>query len=298
MAVMKRPLLLLLLLLLWIAACGNGDGSDTSVTVTPKTTVTTTPPSSAEDFAVYLLHDTTSGEPGPFLTPVARIEPIGDEGSIAKAVDMLLKGYTFTESGMGLSSAVPFEVTLLGMTTEPDKVVTIDLSGDFAAGGGTASMTARLAQLVYTATQWDHDLGVRLALDGEVVDVFSSEGIVIDAPMTRGDFVDLRPAILVESPVWGATVGESFVVGGIARVFEATIDYAVVDNEGLILLEGVATASTGGPEWGEFAFPVDVSGIDLAETADPYDLTLIVWETSAEDGRQIHVMECPLILEQ
>ncbi len=46
-------------------------------------------------------------------------------------------------------------------------------------------MFARLAQVVYTLTEFDTVKDVRFMLDGEPVDVFSGEGILLEEPVGR-----------------------------------------------------------------------------------------------------------------
>ena len=54
-------------------------------------------------------------------------------------------------------------------------------------------MEARLGQVVYTLTQFPTVQKVRFELDGRPVNVFSSEGIVLDHPVGRSDYQDLSP---------------------------------------------------------------------------------------------------------
>ena len=67
-------------------------------------------------------------------------------------------------------------------------------------------MFMRLAQVVFTLTQFPTVEGVNFKLDGEPIDVLGGEGIIIDHPMSRADYEDMSPAILVESPTVGDTV--------------------------------------------------------------------------------------------
>ncbi|MGQ0849210.1 MAG: GerMN domain-containing protein [Actinomycetota bacterium] len=91
----------------------------------------------------------------------------------------------------GNHPAVPEETRVLAAEVEDD-IATVDLSSDFDDGGGTFSMRARLAQLVDTVTAYDPAItGARLRLDGSPIEVFSSEGLVLDDPMTRQSFLDL-----------------------------------------------------------------------------------------------------------
>ncbi len=51
-------------------------------------------------------------------------------------------------------------------------------------------MQARLAQVVYTITQFPTVKGVVFSLDGEPIDVLGGEGIIIDQPLTRRDYAE------------------------------------------------------------------------------------------------------------
>ncbi len=55
-------------------------------------------------------------------------------------------------------------------------------------------MQMRLGQLVYTLTQFPTVKRVRFSLDGAPVNVFSSEGIVLDHPVGRADYANLAAA--------------------------------------------------------------------------------------------------------
>jgi spore germination protein GerM len=49
-------------------------------------------------------------------------------------------------------------------------------------------MTARIAQIVYTATEHRSVRGVRIALGGRLVTHIGGEGIDVSHPLTRADF--------------------------------------------------------------------------------------------------------------
>jgi spore germination protein GerM len=72
-------------------------------------------------------------------------------------------------------------------------VAKVDLSREFASGGGTFSVTARLAQVVYTLTQFPTVDAVEFYIEGVRSEVFSSEGIVLDRPQRFEDYDDLLP---------------------------------------------------------------------------------------------------------
>ena len=67
-----------------------------------------------------------------------------------------------------MSSAIPAGTRLLGLTIK-DGVATVDLSSEFESGGGSASATIRLGQVVYTLTQFPTVKSVVFQIDGRTV---------------------------------------------------------------------------------------------------------------------------------
>jgi spore germination protein GerM len=119
------------------------------------------------------------------LSPAYRRESVnGLEQHLTAALQRLIEGPNSAEEGRGLSSAVPETTKLLGLTLQ-DKQVTVNLSRDFEAGGGIASIQGRLQQVFYTLTQPSDVEQVRLQIEGEDVSVFSGEGLLVDNPWTR-----------------------------------------------------------------------------------------------------------------
>ena len=68
-------------------------------------------------------------------------------------------------------------------------------------------MQYRLAQVVYTLTQFSTIKSVTFQIEGQTVTVFGSEGIVLDGPVGRADYADQLPAIFVDRPAYGAALG-------------------------------------------------------------------------------------------
>jgi len=202
----------------------------------------------------------------------------------------LLAGPTDAETEAGMFSSIPEGTTFLGLAIN-DGVATVDLSKEYSSGGGSLSMMMRLAEVVFTLTQFPTVDGVEFKLDGEPIDVLGGEGIIIDHPMTRADYEDMSPAILVESPALGDTVTSPVRVTGTANVFEAVFSINIVDWDGLIIADEVVTATSGTGTRGTFDVTV------------PFELTkagpgaIIVFAESPKDGSQINVVEIPVELE-
>jgi hypothetical protein len=294
---MKRVIVLATLLVL-AAACARSDGGDLGPVgpgnPEPSPAQTTPPPEPSPS--------PTSGPAGGdtmtfevwfaagqgFLFVTRRTEPASPRiGTVA--VEALLEGPTAPERDAGVASAVPQGSELLGLTIE-DGLATVDLSRGFESGGGSLSVMLRLAQLTYTLTQFPTVDGVVLELEGEPVETFSGEGLIVDHPMTRETWSDLLPAILVEGPGIGERVSSPFTVTGTADLFEATVSISLLDASGRELVRTFTTATCGTGCRGMFSKTIRY------EVASSQTGTLRVYEASAENGEPINVVEIPVVL--
>jgi germination protein M len=115
---------------------------------------------------------------------VPRVPRIG-----SAVLEQLLAGPTADEQAAGYGTEIPSTTRLRDLTIT-DGVAVADFSGDFESGGGTLGLTLRLAQVVCTLDQFPTVDGVRFALDGEVVDVFSGDGLIIDEPVACSDYAE------------------------------------------------------------------------------------------------------------
>jgi hypothetical protein len=170
-----------------------------------------------------------------------------------------------------------------------DGIATVNLSGEFESGGGSASLAARLAQVVYTLTQFPTIELVRFALDGEPVEVFGGEGLIMDHPVGRADYDQWTPLIFVESPAVGDTIANPVRVHGTANTFEATFVVQILDADGTILADEVVTATSGSGTRGTFDVTVAYNAPSGAEG------TLYVFEASARDGTPVHEVRIPIV---
>ncbi len=122
-------------------------------------------------------------------------------GVATAALEALLTGPTRAERRAGLTTKIPRGTRPLGVTIA-NGVARVDLSSDFEAGAGAGSLQLRLAQVVYTLTQFPTVKAVRFELDGSPVDVFSSSGIVLDHPVGRNAYKSLGPVVPPQSGAW------------------------------------------------------------------------------------------------
>jgi hypothetical protein len=171
------------------------------------------------------------------------------------AMKALLAGPSPAELASGLATSVPAGTKLLGISIKKG-VATVDLTSQYQSGGGSLSMKARLAQVVYTLTQFPTVRAVLFHLDGEPVNVFSGEGIVLDHPVGRKDYEDLLPVIAVDEPAAGARVSSPVDVSGSANFFEANVTVKVLDENGHVVGKTFTTATCGTGCRGTYSVPV------------------------------------------
>jgi hypothetical protein len=217
-----------------------------------------------------------------------RTEPF-EPGVARLALTALLAGPNQAERAAGISSAVPEGTRLLGLNLK-DGVLTVDLSGEFKRAGGTAGETMRLAQVIYTATQFDTVEAVRLAIGGKVLTSFGGHGIDVSDPLTRDRRGDLLPAILVESPSIGAIVSSPVTISGTADVFEATVSIRILDAAGREVARTFTTATCGTGCRGEYSAAVRYQ-VNREQMG-----AIQVYESSAQDGSAINVQHIPVTL--
>jgi germination protein M len=285
---MKRFLIALAAVGVLAAACGEegpvpidtiGDGE--SPTTRPTDKPSTDPSSSPADPTGSPSGRTVTYEVwfhlGETLFVTRRTEP-ETLGVGAASLNALLVGPTDGETAAGVGTSVPPGTELLGLSIDGG-VATVDLSSDYEAGGGSASMFMRLAQVVYTLTQFDSvGEGVLFRLDGQPVTVFSGEGIVLGGPVNRDDYIDLFPVILVEDPLIGARVESPVMVSGVANVFEANVLMEVLDAEGHQVGFDFTTATCGTGCYGEYRHDLSFD-VDSEQSG-----TIVVMESDPSDG--------------
>ena len=105
------------------------------------------------------------------------------QAALTSAFEQLLQG----PQDKQYTSTIPQGTKLLGIDVEQDGVH-VNLSQEFTVGGGSASMSGRLGQIIYTATSLNPEAPVWLDVEGKPLEVLGGEGLVIEQPMTRQEF--------------------------------------------------------------------------------------------------------------
>lgn len=266
-------------------------GQATTTTAQGSTTTTQSVPTETMDVAPWFYID-EAGHPqrtGPFLLPVHREVP----KSVAVArvsLEQLFAGPTSGEtSGIpAMSTTIPDGVEVLGLTIS-EGIATVDLSAEFEGDDDSPVVAQRMAQVVFTLTSIPFVNEVLFHQEGAPIAAQTSSGDQVDRPVLKADYLDFAAALTVESPVYAGSGDDPLHVTGFGAAFEATFNYALTDDDGLIIAEGIAM-TTNGTGWGGFDFTIDYD-VDVEQTG-----ALIVWIYSANDGSQIDVREYPVTL--
>lgn len=231
---------------------------------------------------VYLVHDM-------HVAPVRRV--VVTNGAPARAaLSALLRGPTAGERSRGYSTAIPAGTALRSVAVAGG-LATVDVSRRFATGGGSASMLLRVAQVVFTTTQFAGADRVAFKLDGTLIRSVGGEGVVTLPPVTRHTFEPQAPPILIEKPLAGDRVSRSFMVSGTANVYEARLVVELQTTSGTILVRRHVSATSGSGTRGTFsAIVVLPTGLRQAVAV------VVVYTRSAKDGRPIDVGRIPVRL--
>lgn len=286
------------------ASCGaDGDASSAGPVPTVTTAEGTTQEIPTTTGETTTETETASGQDDPHETVTYQVWFADPEGLFVSyrsepatprvgtaALESVLDGPDSFERGYGLGSEVPEGTQLLDLTIDGG-IARVDLTSEFESGGGSASMQTRLAQVVYTITQFPTVKGVLFSLDGEPVDVIGGEGIVVDEPVTRRDFAQLLPAILVTGPALGQKIGSPVTIRGSANVFEANVGIQILDGDGDLIVETFTTATCGTGCRGTYATTVSYQ-VDHEQEG-----TIVVHDDDAAGiGTFPHEVRIPVLL--
>lgn len=234
----------------------------------------------SRSFAVYLVR-------GEQVVPVRRLVP--RTPAVARAaLRALLRGPTAAERRAGFGSVIPAGTALRSVSIDRG-VATVDLTGRFQAGGGSLSMLLRVAQVVFTATQFPSVQRVAFRLDGRPVEAIGGEGVIVAPPVGRLAFEGQAPPILVEDPLPGDRVGRPVVVRGTANVFEAQLFVDIVTPAGKMLAHRSVLASAGTGTRGSFSVRIPLP-------ASPSGAIVVAYIRSPKNGARIDIVRVPITL--
>jgi germination protein M len=212
-----------------------------------------------------------------------------DTAVAGAALKALLAGPSPDVKTAGLTSAIPAGTRLLGLTISGG-TATVDLSGRFGSGGGSASMRMRVAQVVWTLTQFPSTERVVFRMDGKPVEALGGEGLILSEPQTRDAWEDLAPPVLIDSPGVTDRVTSPIRVRGTANVFEAVFILKLLDSHGRPMASKTIHATAGTGTRGTF------SATFVYDTSTERPAAVAAYVTSAKDGMVKNVALVPITL--
>jgi len=272
-------------IVLALTACATKSSSTATTTPSPTSSSTAgrpgTIPTVPHALRVYWVQNeqiAVAGTPAPNNSAVA-----------TAAMNALLAGPQGIAAQLGMTTAIPTGTRLLGLTIT-NGTATVDLTGSFQSGGGSLSMQLRVAQVVYTLTQFPTVRHVDFKLDGTQVVAIGGEGLLVKG-VDRATFEAVTPAVLVESPLPSDVVTPPLHAFGSANTFEATVNYTLIGPGDQMIKQGFTTASSGSGTRGTFALTLPFTA------SQPGPGSFSMYEVSSKDGSRIHVVTVPVHLD-
>ncbi len=190
---MKRPLLAAALLALAVAAAGCAIPSQGAPSTIANSKVpfnlmdphppstTTTQPVSYVPVKVFFL------DGGDQLVPAQRFVP--PPAPLIAIIRSLLQGVTSGETAASISTAIPSNVSVLGVSMDPGNVVTVNLSSAFGEISGTNTELA-VGQIVSTVTnEVGPETGVVFEIEGQRIEVPIANGSLVAGPVYILEFL-------------------------------------------------------------------------------------------------------------
>ncbi len=270
--------------------------TDPPATEPPVTEPATTEPVGTTLVNVYWASIVLSPVPGNEERIGAGARTVAADTPVRNSLEALLAGTDAIEADIGMSSLIPVGTRVLGIAID-DTTATVDLSGEFENSiGGTLAESMQIAQVVFTVTQFDGIDRVKFHIDGQPQDALLSHGFEVGDGLTRDDFGNIRPAILVEQPYPGAAVANPLVIAGESNTFEATVQFSVLTGggDGLVVMDGFTTATAGNGTWGTYEAEVDLT--QFPDSYLPGRGAVVVFEVSPADGGPTNIVEIPITL--
>lgn len=245
--------LLLLLVMVFLSACSprGSTGPGTGAPENPQNA----PADRKIDLGVYYVKMTANDA---YLVREVHQVPYTREVARA-ALEELINSDPVTP---GATRVIPPGTKIRGLNIR-DGLATVDFSREvLQAGVGATGEALGIQSIVNTLTEFP---GVREVsflvegkLDPEARDWWGHVGLY-GQPFKRNISMVHEPAIWLTAPQPEQKVGSEVEIRGSARVYEATVNARLVDENGRVLSSGFATAAEGAPGRGEFVLRLPVN---------------------------------------
>jgi hypothetical protein len=234
--------------------------------------------------SVYLLRDD-------LIAPVHRIEVLAGGSIFDATLDDLLRGPLDAEAAAGYRTGLRQQ----GTRTDPvaidakSKTATVSLSSEFRSSDAEVQ-ARRMAQVVFTLTQFPAIQEVKFTLNGKALSALSGTGKKLKGAATRDDYSALLPKIFVESPAALTQVTTPIQIRGSALPSDGTLYYRLVDRQNRVLADGELKLSGRGedrrPLTASIPYTLDVAGRGA----------LVLFERLPDDERERNTFAVPLDL--
>jgi spore germination protein GerM len=142
-------------------------------------------PGPARTFTVYFTR-------GDRLIGARRAVKVADAPSAEAALRALLQGPSPREVEQGVETQLPAAVRLLDLRIGPTSTH-VDLSAEFQEPSPPELIALRVAQVVWTLTEFPGITAVRFSIDGEEIAVITAAGTAADRPVERADYSAISP---------------------------------------------------------------------------------------------------------
>ena len=224
-----------------LAGCGGASTALTSTTTTTQPAVTTTTHGVTTTTVPAVVQETLFFTRGDVLGVSHRSVTSPADPRLV-TMQALLGGPIAPESAAGLSSAIPAGTALRGLDVKSG-VATVNFSPQFVLPGPAAVLSARLAQVVYTLTNFPNVSQVSFQIGR--FPLLNFAGVNLANPVGRSQVTAALPPVLLVSPAVGDSVHGTVVASGITSVV-GTWALSVSDAQGHLLTTVTNTAVPGG----------------------------------------------------
>ena len=231
-----------LVLLALLSGCGDDeDGTAPSPSAGP-TSASPSPTSEApvetREAGVWFQVDT----PRLGLRLARELRDLPSDDAVRAGVEAMIAG----PDDPDYSSPWNPETEVLATDREGDRI-TVDLSSEArTANVGSAGAALMIQQLVHTATDaaGAPKAGVELLIEGEPAGELWG-AVAWEGPVTRENPDDVRALVQIDNPREGAVVAGPLTVNGEANVFEATVVWRILTEDGDVVDSSFVMTSEG-----------------------------------------------------
>lgn len=247
------------------AACGGvtAKGPSVSLLPTPSSTTSSETGSPTSTAATPTSADVLYFTRGHLLGAARRTVEAGSEDPRHAALEVLLAGPDQAETADGLGSDIPTGTDLRGLSVS-DGVATVNFGPSFSAPAPQASQLARVAQVVFTLTEFSGVSSVTFTIAGAPLGSFG--GISLANPVGRSQLAGALPPLALESPISGDSVGRTLEIKGTAT-YSGTFRFQLLSSSGTVIVDSLHTAVAGGTFDDTVPVPRGQSGIATARIA-------------------------------